>query len=101
MARPVRLELTTSCLEAMQYKTLSAASGVACRETAPFISPLNRAEVGLKLPRQPLLEAAETGRPYTSIFPGTRSKRTAEYSLYSIEGENQNLFKIVLHVPNT
>ncbi len=33
MARPARLELATPCLEATQYKTLSAASGVAYRGT--------------------------------------------------------------------
>jgi len=33
MARPGRLELPTLCLEVTQYKTLSAASGVAYRGT--------------------------------------------------------------------
>ena len=33
MARPGRLELPTLCLEDTQYKTLSAASGVAYRGT--------------------------------------------------------------------
>ena len=33
MARPGRLELPTLCLEGTQYKTLSAASGVAYRGT--------------------------------------------------------------------
>jgi hypothetical protein len=33
MARPGRLELPALCLEGTQYKTLSAASGVAYRDT--------------------------------------------------------------------
>ncbi len=33
MARPGRLELPTLCLEGAPYKTLSAASGVACEQT--------------------------------------------------------------------
>jgi hypothetical protein len=39
MARPGTLELPTLCLEAMQYKTLSAASGVAYEETRHLSSP--------------------------------------------------------------
>ena len=44
LARPGRLELPTPCLEATQYKILSAASGVAYEES--FISLLNWTEVG-------------------------------------------------------
>jgi len=43
VARPARLELATLCLEDTQYKTLSAASGVAYRGTRhlsrPWIGP--------------------------------------------------------------
>jgi hypothetical protein len=46
VARPGRLELPTLCLEATQYKTLSAAS-VAYGTLRPFTLLLNRTEVGL------------------------------------------------------
>jgi len=39
MARPARLELATPCLEGTQYKTLSAASGVAYRGTRHLSRP--------------------------------------------------------------
>jgi hypothetical protein len=39
MARPGRLELRTLCLEATQYKTLSAASGVAYEEVRHLSRP--------------------------------------------------------------
>jgi hypothetical protein len=39
MARPARLELATLCLEATQYKTLSAASGVAYEEVRHLSRP--------------------------------------------------------------
>ena len=39
MARPGRLELPTLCLEAMQYKTLSAAAGVAYEEARHLSRP--------------------------------------------------------------
>jgi hypothetical protein len=39
MARPGRLELPTLCLEATQYKTLSAASGVAYEEERHLSRP--------------------------------------------------------------
>jgi len=39
MARPGRLELPTLCLEATQYKTLSAASGVAYEEVRHLSRP--------------------------------------------------------------
>ena len=48
MARPERLELPTLWFEDMQYKTLSAAAGVAYRGNAPFISLLSWTEDGLK-----------------------------------------------------
>jgi len=38
-ARPGRLELPTLCLEATQYKTLSAASGVAYEEARHYLRP--------------------------------------------------------------
>jgi hypothetical protein len=39
MARPARLELATLCLEVTQYKTLSAASGVAYEEARHLSRP--------------------------------------------------------------
>jgi hypothetical protein len=39
MARPARFEHATFCLEAMQYKTLSAASGVAYEEARHLSRP--------------------------------------------------------------
>jgi hypothetical protein len=48
MARPEGFEPPTLCFEATQYKTLSAAYGVACGGTRSFISPLNWTEDGLK-----------------------------------------------------
>jgi len=39
MARPERFELPTLCFEAMHYKTLSAASGVAYEEARHLSRP--------------------------------------------------------------
>ena len=39
VARPARLELATLCLEAMHYKTLSAAAGVAYEEARHLSRP--------------------------------------------------------------
>ena len=39
VARPARLELATPCLEDTQYKTLSAASGVAYEEARHLSRP--------------------------------------------------------------
>jgi len=39
VARPARLELATPCLEVTQYKTLSAASGVAYEEARHLSRP--------------------------------------------------------------
>ncbi len=44
---PGKLELPTLCLEDTQYKILRAASG-RLQRNAPFISPLNWTDVGLK-----------------------------------------------------
>ena len=48
VARPEGVEPPTLCLEEAQYKTLSAADGVAYKQTRHLSRPLNRTEVGLK-----------------------------------------------------
>jgi hypothetical protein len=46
MARPAGLEPAAFCIEDTQYKTLSAASGVAYEEARHLSPPLNWAEDG-------------------------------------------------------